>query len=293
MKRILILGASGLLGRFVSENLTSEGGEFDVICQTRQVDLAFYEILDPINPSDLFSALDQLKPNVIINLIAYTDVNGCQINFNDAYLINTHLVENLALWLQKNAPKTHLIQISTDHIYEGVGYKSEEECSIVNMYAFSKYAAELALRGLGAVTILRTNFFGRSHTPGRKSFSDWIFDSLKSEMRIRLATDLYFNPVTLKFLANVIKECIRHSIFGIFNIGSQGGMSKYEFGIIFAKNLGLDVSLIDECKSKDIGFKVVRPFDMRMNVRKAEGVLGELPSLTDFIIQEKEEYESI
>jgi dTDP-4-dehydrorhamnose reductase len=220
-------------------------------------------------------------------------VDDCESNPNQAYLINTRVVENIVTWIKNCGPKTHLVQISTDHIYDGAGYKSEDKCVIVNTYAFSKYAAELALGGVSALTILRTNFFGKSFTPGRRSFTDWIYESLKSGMPIHLASNLYFNPVSLRFLARTIRKCIEDSVFGLFNVGSRGGMSKYEFGINFAQSLDLDMSLIKSCLVKDIGFKVPRPFDMRMDVLKVESILGDMPSLNSLISLEKNDYESI
>jgi len=41
----------------------------------------------------------QLKSDIYINLITFTDVDGCELNPNQAYLIKTRMVENLVTWI--------------------------------------------------------------------------------------------------------------------------------------------------------------------------------------------------
>ena len=88
-----------------------------------------------------------------------------------------------------------------------------------------------------------------------------------------LFDDIFFNPLYVKTLANIICEIIKNKkylISGIFNLGSKDGISKKDFALIFAKKL----NIYDEKKfiisTSKTFFKVKRTRFMMMNVSKFE-----------------------
>lgn len=291
MKNVLVLGASGLLGAYVSQALMEQ--EDLVVCLQSRNRQESFRVFNPVNQEELFGDLSDIKPDVIVNLIAMTNVDECEFNVNEAYRVNTLLPENLSRWISNYSPKTHLIHISTDHVYTQQGYQYEKEVNPSNVYSLSKYAGELALKQVKNITILRTNFFGPSFNLHRKSFSDWIYESLRDHMRIKLANDIFFNPVSLIFLASSISRLISSPLYGIYNIGSRAGMSKYDFGVQFSKALGFGQHLIDCCNACDLTFKVTRPSDMRMNVEFIESSWGPMPTLDNLITGVAKEYEPL
>ncbi len=276
--KILFIGASGLMGSYLLPILKSNNynivtlgrsGENDYICDILDVD-------------SLVEILDFLKPEIILNLAALTDVDECESNPDKSFQINVQAINNMVDWIISSRSNTHLIQVSTDHVYDGLGPHSESNPTITNYYAFSKYTAELSAMRVPS-TIIRTNFFGKSTCPGRESFTDWIVSRIKSEEHFSLFNDVFFSPLSMQTLSEMLCLVIEKKPSGIYNLGSKSGMSKSDFAVLFAKKLNLNFINADIVSIDKTSFmKTYRPRDMRMNVDKFEEYLDvELPNLED------------
>jgi len=284
---ILITGASGLLGSSLAPHLKSQGRTILTHAHSKPAD--FIENLT--EEKKTFKLLDHTKPKIIINLIGLTDVERCQNNPHEAYLLNTKSVENISQWIIRKNPSCHLIQISTDQVYDGPGLHTEQQVTITNFYAFSKYAGELAAAQVPS-TIIRTNFVGRSKTDYRESFTDWALKTLKSQKQINVFKDIYFNPLSLTKLVEIIDLVIQRKPLGIFNIGSRNGMSKSDFVFAFAKILDIPTQAIRRINSSEASFlKTYRPKNMLMNCSHFENTMGiTMPNLKDVIESTAREY---
>ncbi len=229
-------------------------------------------------------ALDKAKPEVIINLTALTNVDRCETDPQEAYRLNVKAVENLCNWMQAAVQPCHLIQISTDQVYDGVGPHAEGELTIRNHYAMSKLAGEFAAATVPSTT-LRTNFVGRSHRAGRVSFTDWLHSALLGGALTNVFDDVMFNPLFIGTLCDCIERTIVERPLGVFNLGSCDGMSKADFAFAFAAAVGLPNTNLIQCNSSTVNTLVARrPTDMRMRCDRFEGRMGlRLPRLIDEI----------
>jgi dTDP-4-dehydrorhamnose reductase len=239
-----------------------------------------------------FVMLEKIKPAVIVNLVGLTSVERCQEQPNESYLVNTRTVENLAQWMQKAGYACHLIQISTDQVYDGPDLHVETQVTLTNNYAFSKYAGELAAM-LVPSTILRTNFVGRSKVASRESLTDWVFNSLTGKQNVQVLQDVYFSPLSMATLVRMIALVVEKKPVGTFNLGSHEGMSKADFDFAFARELNLPTETMSRIDSSQAHFlKAYRPKDMRMDCSKFERALGvTLPTLLDEIKNVAKEYD--
>ena len=266
METVLVTGATGLLGGTLLSPLRVTG--HNVKTHARTSDADFHADLS--DTKEAFKLLDQIEPAIIINLVGQTSVELCQEKPNLAYLANTRTVENLASWIEKTYVACHLIQISTDHLYDGAGPHTEEQVTLTNNYAFSKYAGELAAARVPS-TILRTNFVGRSRVSHRESLTDWVYTSLTGGEYVQVLSDVFFSPLSMTTLVKLICLIVEARPVGIFNLGSRDGMSKADFDFTFAECLGLQtrtMSRINSCQATFL--KAYRPKDMRMNCTKFE-----------------------
>jgi len=285
--KVLILGSSGLFGCTLVPFLGSRGHEVNTHSRG---DGAQYQA-DLNDPKDVCDLLGKIKPEVVVNLVGLTDVDRCETQPNQAYLANVRTVENIANWLKQEKTPSHLVHISTDQVYDGANPHAEEQVTLTNYYAFSKYAGELAAANVPS-TILRTNFFGRSHCPKRKSLTDWLFRSLSNSDSIQVFDDVLFSPLSMATLSEMIELIIHKKPIGVFNLGSHEGMSKADFAFAFAEELDLSTRAMTRVSTDQVTFlKTYRPKDMRMDCSKIEKTLGvKLPFLRDEIKRVAKEY---
>lgn len=285
-KRVLVLGAGGLLGADLVPSLFASG--YEVITHGRSSgDYKF--ALD--NSNLVNEILKNIKPDAVVNLVGITDVDLCETEPNQAYIDNVRSIENIANWIKQKNAQCHLVHISTDQVYDGIGLHTEQDVTLTNYYAFSKYAGELAALNVGA-TVLRTNFFGRSHCAKRTSLTDWLFGALSRQDAIQVFDDVQFSPLSMSTLSEMIKLSLQKKFAGVFNLGSHGGLSKADFAFSFAEQLNLSTREMKRTSTEKVTFlKTYRPKDMRMECSKFEEKMGtKLPILIDEIKKAAKEY---
>lgn len=263
-----------MLGTTLGAALESRG--FTVIRHARRAGDMTADLTDLEATARL---IESAAPDCIVNLVALTDVDRCESDPQQAYVVNTHTAENLAAAMRASRMVRHLVQISTDQVYDGPGPHSEEDVHLKNYYAFSKYAGELAVAGVPS-TVVRTNFFGRSLCADRKSFSDWLVGALRRGESIRVFEDVSFSPLSLDTLTAFLSLTLERRLPGVFNLGSHEGMSKAEFCFALAETLGLPTSGMKRGNVSDAGLRAYRPSDMRMNSARFERAFCvQLPTL--------------
>lgn len=280
MSKVLITGATGLLGSTLSPLLLARGHEVTRLGHTLAADLN----PDLVSYEQTALALDRAEPEVIVNLVSLTNVDRCEIHPQEAYELNVKTIENVCKWIRKTSVACHLIQISSDQVYDGAGLHSENIVTIRNYYAMSKLAGEFAAQTVPS-TILRTNFIGRSRSVRRKSFTDWVFEALHGATPVNVFDNVLFSPLAVHTLCDLVERCVVEKPFGTFNLGSHNGMSKADTAFAFAATTGLQAtSLIRKSVGSATNLVARRPTDMRMNCQRFENHMGlKLPRLIDEI----------
>lgn len=278
---ILVLGAYGFLGPVLSTTLAASG--YAVLRQSRNVtaEIAF----DPLDEGAIRSVLDRYHPTVVINLVAMTDVDLCEREPAKAHEVNVQIVESVARAIASstNAARPHLVQISTDQVYDGPGPHHEEDSRPPNVYGATKYEGELVAQGIEA-TVLRTNFVGRSSSLNRKSLSDWIVDSLRAAQPITVFENIRFSPLHVSTLCRCIESAVQARTPGVFNLGAINGISKADFARTMATQVGLDTASMRSGPYVEMPQMARRPLDMTMAVDQYQHVFGvSLPRIEDEI----------
>ncbi len=138
--KILLLGSTVLLGSTLSPFLNVRG--YDLITHSHSEGGAQYQA-DLKDPKEANKLLRKIQSDVIINLVGLTDVDICETQPNQAYLINVRSVENIANWIKQEKTSCHLIQISTDQVYDSTALHLEGQVTLTNYYAFSQYSGEM------------------------------------------------------------------------------------------------------------------------------------------------------
>jgi dTDP-4-dehydrorhamnose reductase len=276
-KPILIFGSTGLLGSQLSIFFKKN---YNVVTVGHTKKNCNFNI-DLNYKNKTLKLIKKIKPRVIINCVAYTDVDKCNSNLNTAFDKNIISVFNIVESLKKLKQKIHLIHISTDQVYNNkriAKKNSEHQINLLNNYGLTKFMGEKQIINYKLSTILRTNFFGNSIESKKKSYSDWIKYNLKKNKVLKIPNNVYFNPIHITFLSKIIEIIINKKIFGTYNVGSKNGVSKYKFVNLVAKKLNLNIKIIKKFKSNMSTHR--KPLGTIMNVKKIEKKLKlNLPNL--------------
>lgn len=271
--KVLITGAGGLLGPYVEKAFERH----NVVAHTG-VDCGAGD-LRKLRTAERW--LDYRGgEDVVIHLVAMTNLEECEHDPLKALEVNRDTTYNIATQMN---PKAKLVYISTDMIYRGEGPHTEIEGSPLNVYGRTKLAGEKVAAINPRALILRTNFFGKSKTLGRRSFSDMVIDDLTVGRRLTLWNDVWWTPLHMETVSSMLLEAVERDLVGRYNLGSREGMTKAETGIAITKHYGLgDVDLILDRMPENKWVK--RPKDMRMDVSKIGKALGrEMPTLKEEI----------
>tara|TARA_Y100000816_G_scaffold236085_1_gene181865 strand:- start:2467 stop:3363 length:897 start_codon:yes stop_codon:yes gene_type:complete len=280
-KRILITGASGMLGSTLVDLWKKH---FDIYSTQRH---NFNN--NPSNNSFYFDLLnnnyDKLlkwsEPDIIVHCAAITDVDFCEKNFELAKKVNGESVKKL---LSKNS-HARLIFISSDSVFsDEVSMPIEKhKPDPINAYGMSKYIGEKHIKDAGKPHVsVRTTIVGKNINSSKVSLVEWIINSVKNKKEITLFEDALFSPITIWHLANELKWIIENDVFGIYHISGNGIISKYEFGYRICKGLGLDTSLIRKGSIDDISFNAKRSKDQTLDCSHYSKIFGRvLPNMDE------------
>lgn len=275
--KVLVIGGAGLFG--VNWAVNQRNLSDVVLClHQRNIRLSGIEVakfeLESVN--SIRECLYRLKPNLVINAAGLTSVEGCEIFPDKAFSLNVKLPYMLGLATKSlNVPLVHL---STDHIFSGNAAfaKEDDRPNPCNIYALSKLEGENQLLGINASAIIvRTNFYGWG-TSYRKSFSDFVYDNLIAGHAINLYTDIFYTPILISQLIDLIMRLVDYKFSGIINLVGDDRVSKYQFACAMANVFKLNADLIKPCLYRDLLSQVDRPYDMSLSNKLAKSILGEV-----------------
>lgn len=256
-RRILITGGSGLLGQYLNIE-TSDKNEIVTIynslignCdnfQNAKIDISDFDSF-----KEIFSSF---KPDVVIHTVAITNpIPLHDQNPKDIYDVNVNSTKNIAELCEGSGAK--LIYTSTDLVYAGYrGSMLREDAKLipVSLYAETKLMGEEKIKEtFENYLILRTALlygFGLNHS--RCHFHN-MNNLLKIGRPVRLFTDQYRTPISLKDAAQIITNITETDISGeVINLGGMERVSRFELGEILCSVAGYDKSLLIKSNLDDL-----------------------------------------
>ncbi len=279
-KRIVITGANGMLGQRVVHYL-SYFVNYELLGISIEDEPVFdnveYKKVDLTNRDDLKRVIYDFCPDFIINTAAFTNVDLSETERETAWKVNVKGVEYLAE--ASRAIDSHIIQISTDYVFDGKRgpYSEKSRTNPVGYYGRTKLAAENILKTGGVLnTIIRTNvLYGIADS--RPDFVRWVITSLRDGKEIRIVTDQINNPTFIDDLAQSINKIIEYKKQGLFNIGGREFLSRYDFTLLIADYFNLDKTRIKKIVTADLNQPAKRPLKSGLLTLKAETEMGYKP----------------
>ena len=252
---ILVVGANGMLGHDLMQVL-----EGDV----RGLDLPDIDItsLDSVR-----RVLLTLKPKVIINSAAYTDVDGCEANIEQAMSINGEGVGLLALTAREIGAT--LVQISTDYVFDGrkgSPYLEEDPVGPLSIYGESKLAGELNAAMAPEHLIVRTQWLYGIHG---KNFVETMLRLANERSALSVVDDQMGSPTWTYDLALAIKALLRKGCRGTYHAANSGFCSWNEFAKAIFEEERLPVT-VNGMTTKELNRPANRPLYSTLDCGKLE-----------------------
>ena len=296
MTRILITGASGLLGI----NLAMEamrGYEVIGVDRGRLQSAPF-----PVVKTNFFNrhafdpALDSTRPDWVINCAALANLEECEKHPDQAKILNTKLPHELATACAERNIK--FIHLSTDAVFDGTkeeAYTEEDEPNPLGVYSQTKLDGESAVRQANPQAIIaRVNFFGWSLS-GRRSLGEFFVNNLSEGKNVNGFTDVIFCPMLVNVTARLLLEMFEKNLSGLYHVVGAQAMNKYQFGREIARTFGLKESLIAPKSVEASELTAKRSHNLRLSTHKLSTALGhEIPpfstGLSEFYTQFQQGY---
>jgi len=189
---------------------------------------------------EMTANIERIKPDVIINCAAMTDVDACEKNPLMAAATNMAGVEYLSYRFSG-----YLVQISTDYIFNGKDgpYGVRDIPSPINIYGWSKLGGELITRRhRGPSLIIRTTILFSS---ANNNFVAKIVQQLRQGKKINLYNpEIVGTPTYVPALAAEILRVVRAEYRGIIHIAGSPGVSRLNFAYKIANTFGYDPVVI-------------------------------------------------
>ena len=271
MKTILVTGAYGQLGAVCTKYLKKY---FNMYGTGRSAKDEMYQ-LDISNKQSVKKALARFQPDIILNLAAMTDVDGCENEPKMAEKYNADGIKNLC-----DDFDGHIIQISTDYVFDGEKgpYTEKDPTNPISVYGRTKLMAEEFLINNNLnYTIIRTNVLYGYDKNTKASFLKWVVNSLQDSRSIKVVKDQWNNPTSTHSLASFILNIASSKTYGLYHYADEGLMNRYEFAQLIAKIFELDQSLIQPILSSELNQLAPRPMLSGLKTQKIEEQLGIKP----------------
>jgi dTDP-4-dehydrorhamnose reductase len=281
MKRLLITGASGLLGLNLAlaacerhtvtgvDRCKLTGVPFDLICA------------DLLERGTVERLLDAARPEWLIHCAAVAVPEACEANPEFARRLNAEFPGELAQACAKRGVK--MVHMSTDSVFDGTKsglYEEEDQTNPLNLYARTKLASERAvLEANPDAIVVRVNFYGFSLT-GKRSIVEFFVNNLSVGNRVKGFVDVKFNPTFVGHLSDLLLAMLEKGLRGLYHTVSPDVMSKYDFGVAVARRFGWDETLITPESVDRSELTARRAHNLGLSVHKLSTALGQ--SLPNF-----------
>jgi len=280
---ILILGGDGMIGHKMVQVLSDfnheiivslrEQRELTKQCFSSKVKVLFNDFLK----ENVFTFLDSVNPDVIINAIGITIRRGVNDHVSNAIYINAYFPHQLANWA--GIHNKRLIHFSTDCVFSGSegSYSEDATPNALDYYGKTK--------GLGEVfsensLTLRSSMIG-PELFNKTELLEWVINNKEKE--INGFSRVMYSGVTTVYMARLVADLIENhkDLSGVYNIASNP-ISKFE--LLHLINDNFDLGLFINKDQSTISNKT-------LDASKIEDELGiKSPSWNELIIELKKDY---
>lgn len=279
MKKVLLIGADGMLGGELRERLEKN---YDVTGTT-------LETLDITDREAVLAKAEEVKPYYIINCAAYTNVDGCEVNKDLAMSVNGTAVANIAE--AAKAQDATFIHISTDYVFPGnlpvdQIYTENMTPSPVSSYGRTKLVGEENAAKAEKYYILRTAWL---YGLGGKNFVKTMLKLSKDRDELTVVDDQHGSPTSTTTLCKIIEGIMeKEPEYGVYHSTNEGFTTWCRFTrkIFELANISTKVKAITSKEYKEMYPQSSdRPSNSQLSKEKLKNV-GIIPEAWEVALEE-------
>ena len=247
MKKILVTGCNGQLGKAIQKEYESEAAELIL------TDVADLDITDN---AQVLQFVREHKPQVIMNCAAHTAVDLCEEQWDLAYRINAIGPRNLAIAATQTGAK--LMHISTDYVFSGDGdhpYTEFDPVGPNSAYGKTKLEGERFVQQFAKnYFIIRTAWL---YGDG-KNFVKTMLKLSETRDNVSVVKDQFGSPTSAKELAKMMHHLEPTENYGLFHGTCEGSCSCADFADEIFRLAGLPTK-VNHITTEEYGSATRRP----------------------------------
>lgn len=264
--KTVVLGAGGLLGRHVVEELTRAGGHVTALGRGD---------CDIMREDDVRARV--VGAELVVNCAAFTNVDGAENDESGAYRGNAIGAENVARAVA--AARATLVHISTDFVFDGAQSEPYDEFARPNpqsIYARSKWAGEeLARAALRELFVVRVQGL---YGAGGGNFSSKLLQLVRGGKKLKLDGERLVQPTWARAAARQVLALAATRHYGTYHVSCKGKTTWADFAARLALKIGAAPTW-DVVRSVELGAPAPRPPNCLFRHRMLElRGLDELPT---------------
>lgn len=277
--RVLITGASGLIGRAVCEELKTSHTLFLTARNRAHLPKDQFHPFDLSQTDQIPSFLDFIKPDVIVHTAAITSIDDVAKNPKLAQLLNVDASHKIAQWCSTNGAR--MIHFSSDFVFDGqrMDYTENDAPFPISSYGKTKLESELAVQlALKNHLIIRPILvYGYFKQLLRLNFPLLVILKLRNGEQMKITADQVRMPTHVTDISRVVRSCLNDKNTGILHLSGPEAMDMYEFAMRIAKAFQLDQSLLIPVKTANEEPAENRPRVSGFDLTKAKSLFDYRP----------------
>jgi dTDP-4-dehydrorhamnose reductase len=239
--------------------------------------------IDITSPESVFKVINELKPEVVINCAAFTDVDGCESDIEKAMAVNGEGVAYLAMACRDLGAL--LVQVSTDYIFDGgkgTPYSEDDAPCPVNVYGESKLAGEMNAAFSPDHLIVRTQWLYGLYG---KNFVETMLRLGAEKDVLTVVDDQIGSPTWTVDLSRAIIALIDGGCRGIYHAANSEHCSWNGFAKAIFEESGLKVE-VKPMTTTELDRPARRPLHSTLECSKLTGDTGFNPQSWRDALQE-------
>jgi len=278
VKRLLVIGASGLLGSklmaLASKSYEARGTYSPEADRKTNWKL---EPLDIGSKDEVERIFKKLKPEMVILAAAMTNVDACEKDPVAANRVNATGPSLVARACEAHGAR--LVHVSTDYVFDGAKsrkYTEEDVPRPISVYGSSKLAGERSVLSTlpGAVVARPAVLYGWNPLEDKDNFVTWVLKKMRAGEDVTLFQDQWITPTFADDLARTLLELGERNISGLCHVAGPDCLDRPGCGRLIAKVFGLDDKLVIPVLSSSVSLPAKRPKNSCLDVSKVEKLLN-------------------